>query len=415
MKKIIVYSAVLIGMAITAQAQNVGIGTTLPKARLHVADSSVLFSGPASLPGNAGLPPVSGAGNRLMWYANKAAFRAGGTTGTLWDEASVGNYSTAFGLANRASGLYTLSSGWANSSSGIGSFTSGHSTSATGNYSVALGEQTDAASYGSLVIGRYNLTAGSGTAWVDADPLFVVGNGFTYETSPGVVAIQRRNAFEILKNGDASLSGSVSIGKNLSLAERLYVSGVANFASSLSVDGVLAAHNSAVFSKSVSISGQLAVDTINSVKVINTNYPTGTMSELNLVPLGVVKFTATYNRNGFDECNRSVTNLTGNFISGSIVFCDDPTGQDSKVGISLLFNTAQAALYNDIIAAPNVFYDGMGIILGPSGAELTGCGSKVVYDTDNKPAGFYAGFNTEDIPTTGVYTVSGTVMFYGIK
>ena len=238
MKKIIVYSAVLIGMAITAQAQNVGIGTTLPKARLHVADSSVLFSGPASLPGNAGQPPVSGAGNRLMWYANKAAFRAGGTTGTLWDEASVGNYSTAFGLANRASGLYTLSSGWANSSTGIGSFTSGHSTSATGNYSVALGEQTDATAYGSLVIGRYNLTAGSGTAWVDADPLFVVGNGYTYETTPGVVAIQRRNAFEIDKLGNTKIAGNSTVGGNFRVSGLSILDSNVLIAGNANIDGV---------------------------------------------------------------------------------------------------------------------------------------------------------------------------------
>jgi hypothetical protein len=163
-------------MAVTVQAQNVGIGTTNPKARLHVADSSVLFSAPASLPGNAGLPPVSGAGNRMMWYANKAAFRAGGTVGTFWNEASVGNYSASFGLSNTASGMYAFSTGSSNISSGIASFTAGRSTSASATYSAALGEQTDATAYGSLVIGRYNLTAGSGTAWVDADPLFVVIN-----------------------------------------------------------------------------------------------------------------------------------------------------------------------------------------------------------------------------------------------
>jgi hypothetical protein len=66
-------------------AQNVGIGTINPKARLHVADSSVVFSGTGlvSLPSND--PPISGPGKRMMWYADKAAFRTGYVQNTEWD------------------------------------------------------------------------------------------------------------------------------------------------------------------------------------------------------------------------------------------------------------------------------------------------------------------------------------------
>src|SRR6266404_369571 len=58
-------------------AGNVGIGTSNPAARLHVADSSVLFSATGIVPGTPGNPPISGAGRRMMWYAGKAAFRVG--------------------------------------------------------------------------------------------------------------------------------------------------------------------------------------------------------------------------------------------------------------------------------------------------------------------------------------------------
>jgi hypothetical protein len=57
---------------------NVGIGTTNPLARLQVADSNVLFTGPASVPlSTTSFPPASGAGSRMMWYPQKAAFRVG--------------------------------------------------------------------------------------------------------------------------------------------------------------------------------------------------------------------------------------------------------------------------------------------------------------------------------------------------
>lgn len=44
----------------------VGIGTNTPLARLHVADSSVVFTGPPLLGINPKNPPISGAGVRMM-------------------------------------------------------------------------------------------------------------------------------------------------------------------------------------------------------------------------------------------------------------------------------------------------------------------------------------------------------------
>ena len=59
-----------------SSAQNVGIGTLSPVARLHVADSSVVFTAIGDIPATPGNVPVSGAGRRMMWYPDKAAFRA---------------------------------------------------------------------------------------------------------------------------------------------------------------------------------------------------------------------------------------------------------------------------------------------------------------------------------------------------
>ncbi len=96
-------------------AQNVGIGTNSPLSRLHVEQDTVLFNGPASLPAVAGQLPVSGAGVRLMWYPDKAAFRAGRVTGIRWDKDSVGLFSMASGYDTKATRLAAVAMGWGNS------------------------------------------------------------------------------------------------------------------------------------------------------------------------------------------------------------------------------------------------------------------------------------------------------------
>jgi len=61
-------------LLLNPNAGKVGIGTTLPLARLHVADSSVLFSAIGNVTINPEAPPIQGAGRRMMWYVDKAAF-----------------------------------------------------------------------------------------------------------------------------------------------------------------------------------------------------------------------------------------------------------------------------------------------------------------------------------------------------
>ncbi len=87
-------------LLLLAQAR-VGINTTAPQAMLHVKDSSVLFTGVINPVGN---PPASGPGVRMMWYAERAAFRAGEAESNRWDRDNVGVYSAAFGLGSIARG-----------------------------------------------------------------------------------------------------------------------------------------------------------------------------------------------------------------------------------------------------------------------------------------------------------------------
>src|SRR5918993_4033752 len=106
-------------------AQNVGIGTFSPVARLHVTDSAVVFSANGVVPDIAGNPPISGEGRRMMWYPAKAAFRVGYVSGTNWDFSNVGNYSVALGFNSRSSGSAALAAG--------------NNCVANGNSSVAMG------------------------------------------------------------------------------------------------------------------------------------------------------------------------------------------------------------------------------------------------------------------------------------
>ncbi len=207
-------------------AQNVGIGTTFPLARLHVADSSVVFTAAGS-PGIAGNPPVTGQGRRMMWYADKAAFRVGYVTDTYWDKDSIGyvsfasgyntkaigDYSTAMGYHSIASGEYSTALGGGTSAtgqisttmgtvttaSGFASTAMGYYTTASGNHSTTMGYYTRARGYASVVVGMFNnaLIADPETSVSSTTPLFIVGNGDDDDN--------RSNAMVVRKDGNIGI------------------------------------------------------------------------------------------------------------------------------------------------------------------------------------------------------------------
>jgi hypothetical protein len=197
---------------------NVGIGTNTPTALLHTdgtgtGGGNVVFVGSykSSNPGN---PPVSGAGTRMMWYPDKAAFRAGRVDNTQWNNNNIGNHSSAWGYNTTAAAPY--STAWGNSSSaienyatawGLNTISSGAASSAWGGYTEASGSVatawgfgTTAPSYAETVMGRYNTlyTPTGVSIWNANDRLFVIGNG-TSESN-------RANALTVLKNGRIGIS-----------------------------------------------------------------------------------------------------------------------------------------------------------------------------------------------------------------
>ena len=188
-----------------AQTGNVGIGTTTPKARLHVADSNVLFTGPADIPYiTTFTPPASGAGSRMMWYPQKAAFRVGAVDGTEWDKDNIGKFSFSSGVNTKAVGAvstslgsYTNARGYVSTSMGVftnangdASTSMGYGTLAKGYASTSMGYATAAKSDNSLAIGIFNDTT-------NTNRLFEIGNG-TAENA-------RSNAMTVLLNGNTGI------------------------------------------------------------------------------------------------------------------------------------------------------------------------------------------------------------------
>lgn len=181
--------------------------------------------------GTSGATPTTGAGTRLMWIPQKAAFRAGIISpGSLfpiaWDDANIGIASVAFGESCAATGNYAFSAGNYNIASGLKSTALGDQNQAQGNSSIALGSLTKsigdysfcggknsitngaysfsygngvtAQSYNSFVIGWASVNGSvSSTTWVPTDPLFVIGNNTS------------TNAFNVLKNGNTGI-GSIA-------------------------------------------------------------------------------------------------------------------------------------------------------------------------------------------------------------
>lgn len=145
----------------TSYSQNVGIGTITPTARLHVSDSSVLFTGPTEVPLSTLFgPPASGAGTRLFWYPQKGAFRTGSVLGTFWDKDSIGLMSFGSGYNSRATGYVSTSMGYATNANGYASVSLGNSTTASGASSTSMGYRTIASGLISTSFGEETTASG---------------------------------------------------------------------------------------------------------------------------------------------------------------------------------------------------------------------------------------------------------------
>ena len=166
---------------------------------------------------------VSGAGTRLIWYPQKAAFRAGSALYDEWDDTNIGDYSVAFGEGTKASGEGSFSFGSDSNALGAYSMAGGNGSYAESDYSLAFGSNTDAAALYAFAIGadssafgNYSLAFGNmaesdgayslafgNNAYVANDSSLAFGN---YADSEGLESIA------IGSNSVANGNQSVAIG-----------------------------------------------------------------------------------------------------------------------------------------------------------------------------------------------------------
>ncbi len=210
-----------------------------------------------------GSPQLDDDGNpdhsaRMLFDKSKGAFRVGGVSGTTWDEANrgvssigmgeealasnensiamgshshaTGSNSIAIGSASFSNGAWSLALGAGASSLGantvaIGNGTAtgnssvslGFFTNAVGDISFAVGKETRALSHGETAMGLYNTnyTPNSANLYDPGDRLLVIGNGTDDAT--------RSDAFIMLKNGNTTLNGQLTIdGDNVAGAGEPY-------------------------------------------------------------------------------------------------------------------------------------------------------------------------------------------------
>lgn len=103
------------------------------------ANGGALFGGEYDGGIHGGGIPVEGGGTRMMWYPQKAAFRAGDVSWNQWDDANVGYFSVAMGQDVRASGDHGVAFGQRTTAAGLSAFAAGEDNTASGAASVALG------------------------------------------------------------------------------------------------------------------------------------------------------------------------------------------------------------------------------------------------------------------------------------
>ena len=194
------------GRTITADAGAVEIGGT----------EGLLVTGTFG----SGTIAATGAGTRLMWYPKKAAFRVGNVTGTQWDDASIGDYSSVGGGKNNSANASeatvgggdtntasaakaTVGGGISNTASGLSSSVGGgDSNTASGGNSLVGGGKTNTAS------SNYSTVGGGQNNQAITNSHATVGGGSTNTASGSSSTVTGGNNNAASNQGSAIGGGS---------------------------------------------------------------------------------------------------------------------------------------------------------------------------------------------------------------
>ncbi|VAW26944.1 hypothetical protein MNBD_BACTEROID06-1272 [hydrothermal vent metagenome] len=150
--------------------------------------------------------------SRMYFDKSASAFRAGMASGTQWNSASVGDFSTAFGYNTTANNAYSFAAGNATMASGLYATVFGYLSQATGNASSAFGQNTIATGLASFAGGgnvsatdAYATAFGVGST-ASGSASFSQGNT---STASGIDAVAMGNTVT------ASGTGSFALGAKL--------------------------------------------------------------------------------------------------------------------------------------------------------------------------------------------------------
>jgi hypothetical protein len=181
------------GMAYHSYEQAIRLGTLDQLVR---GDKSVVIGTNSRATGSSAV--ALGSNVRATGYNAIAMGTQANASG--YSSLALGSYATADGSEAIALGTGTAngSSSLASSggiATGNSSLALGEGAFAEGQYAVAMGFGVKSRAYASIAVGRYNVSYGgeNPSAWVAADPLFVIGKGTGTNN--------RSNALTVQKNG----------------------------------------------------------------------------------------------------------------------------------------------------------------------------------------------------------------------
>ena len=222
MKQITTILALLVSFTMSAQlAITTEGGKTGQRLTVSVADNhgNIGFNAVDLSWSNSSSTSRGATGDASTAMGQKTRASGGSSTAMGHSTTASGGASTAMGSGTTASGLASTAMGDVTTASGATSTAMGHGTTASGGESTAMGHSTTASDYASLTIGQYNsvnstvTTGGSATAFNTDNAALVIGKG--------TGSSAKSDAFVVYFNGNATLSGDLTINSDERLKENI--------------------------------------------------------------------------------------------------------------------------------------------------------------------------------------------------